>query len=69
MEEFCFVPWMKLQTITSPFGIGNEGSGATRSQRLRYKAAVIDCDCYDLLTPAPSYPLTNYLIPIMHGLS
>jgi len=37
MEECCCVLWMKLQTITFPFGIGKEGNVVRRSQRLRYK--------------------------------
>lgn len=50
MEESFCVPLMKLQTITSPSGIGNEGNTVRRSQRLRYSVTVINCSCYNLLT-------------------
>jgi hypothetical protein len=43
MEECCCVLWMKLQIITSPFGIGSEGNVGRRSQRLRYKVTAMKC--------------------------
>jgi hypothetical protein len=68
MEECCCVLWMKLQTITSQFGNGNEGNVVRRSLRLRYKVTAMNC----LLTSSstqlstPTWP-SNKLCYQLHG--